>query len=299
MAIIGILGNEYDNSVKLLKVRIEDMGHKARIINFMHFPRVMRANLDIEHPIYDGHNLLDMGSFYLKDMGVREPFFHVNYSQELWEFLRPNYLRFADSEQDCKLFALNLLNILAGQRPMVNPPHINVLQLLVPYQLSVLSYRGYNVPHFMTGFTSDYKEMNSKEQIPIRLDEHKNWEVLSFPKNRVKGLRVWREKKIGTTYIMFFLNGSLLEHMLVIPEDKSCSRMAELGESSREVREIALKAAVDMNLVFGEVSVLDAKEEQKVYIMHIDPSPDFYIFEEDYDLPISGRLAEYLVNIAK
>ena len=98
MAIIGILGHEYDASAGLLKVRIEDLGHRAPFVNLMYLPRVVRASVGGGRIVFDGRDLLSFDAFYLRDLDMRDPFFHTTYTEDFWKVRRP-VIRFSRLER--------------------------------------------------------------------------------------------------------------------------------------------------------------------------------------------------------
>ncbi len=297
MVVVGLLGREYDWCVRLLKVQVEDRGHKAIVINLTHLPRVTRASLGIENLVYDGYNLLEMDSFYLREMAVREPFFHVTYTPELWGMLREKYLSFVACENHNILFVLNLLEILARGKPMINKPDVYTYRTMMPYQFYKVAQSGFSVLPFSTGPVESKTTRGSAERLPLSLDEKRTYDVLSFPKNQVGGLRICREKKRGTVYRLIFLRNRLLEHGLVVSEERTTPSPIRLGEAPLEVTEAALKAAMTMNVAFAEVSLAHAKEENRVDVLQVDPSPEFHVWEKVYDLPVAAPLAEYLIDI--
>ncbi len=296
--VIGLFGDEYDRCVGLLKQRIEDLGHKAIIINLKLLPRVTRATLDYERIICDGYNLFEMGSFYLREMGLRDPFFHVRYTKELWVALRQRYLSFTDDEIDNLFFAHNLLEILARKKAIVNPPQVYSHRHLMPFHFSFFAHHGISIPSFILGKPENLRPNGFEEQIPLNLDEERIWDVLSFPKGKEKGMRIWRRKIEGTIYKVIFLGNRLLNDALAFLTGKLEPNRIRLKELPEEAKEIALKAAKIMEAKFAKVELLYSIKEGKVYLLQVDPSPDLYELEKVYQLEITEPLALYLVDAA-
>ena len=298
MHTIGLLGREFDECLKLLKVRIEDLGHAARVINLTHMPRVTRATIELDRLLYDGRDLFEFGSFYLKEMGIRDPFFHVSYDRDFWTMLRERYLAFAQSEQDNVLFTCNLLEILAAGVPMINHPQSYSHRTLVPFHLNLLAKRGFAVPQFTTGFAEDRVARNREEQIPLNLDEERTWDALSFPKGEETGLRIWREEKPGTVYRLIVVGERLLDCGLAHLEEADGLHEVRSRDLAPEITRTALNAAKTVGIAFGEITVRHSERDDKVWLLQVDPSPDFHALEVTHGLAVSGPLAEYLISVA-
>jgi len=296
--VIGLFGDEYDKCVGLLKQRIEDLGHKAIIINLKYLPRVTRATLDGEGIICDGYNLFEMGSFYLREMEVRAPFFHVTYTRELWIMLRERYLSFEADEIENVFFAHNLLEILAAKNLIINPPQVYSHRRLMPFHLSFFAQRGFSIPPFTVGAVEDLRVKGFEEELPLNLDEERVFDVLSFPKGKEKGMRIWRKKIAGTIYKVMFLGDKLLNDALAVLKGTVKPHKIKRKELPKGVGETALKAAKIMEAKFAEVELLYSAKEGIVWLLQVDPSPDFYKLEKVYGLPISEPLARYLVDVA-
>ncbi len=296
--IIGLLGGEYDRCLGLLKRQIEDLGHKAITINLKSLPQVTTATIDYQGIVYDGYNLFEMGSFYLREMEIRAPFFHVTYTKQLWAMLRERYLSFEAEERENILFTRNLLEILAYKKPMVNPPQVYSHRRQLPFHLSLLAQRGFSVPPFISGVEEDLEVTGFQEELPLNLDEERIWDVLSFPKEGKGEVRIWRKKPEGTTYKGIVLGESLLEVTVEIPGDGGAPRKVESQELPEEIRGGILEAAKAMGAAFAEVQLLYTAKEKRVWFLQVDPSPNFFELEKAHGLPISESLARYLVEIA-
>lgn len=298
MAVIGLLGNEYDHCINLLKVRIEDLGHRARVINLTHLPRVTRVTIDPDNIICDGYNLLEMDGFYLGEMELRDPFFHVSYTRELWALLLDRYMPFAASEVDNAVFARNILEILALNKPMVNTPRVYSFRRMIPYLLDFLGNRGFPVWPFTTGFADEREARGFDEQLPMSLDEARTGDVLSFPKGKEKGLRIWRKKPAGIIYKLIIVGKQPLNDALAVPMNKAEPCRIKLAKLPRGIEDTAIKAAEVVEAEFAEVELLYSENGGKVWLLKVDPCPYFYELEEVHGLKISGSLAEYLVDVA-
>jgi len=299
MATIGLLGHEYDGSVQFLKVRIEDLGHKAKIINFVYLPRVTKVSLNPTEVVYDGHDLFETDCFYLKEVAVREAFFHVDYSRELWGMLRQRYLSFTATEEANIIFVHNLVRILAEQKPMVNAPEAHAHRTLVPHQLRVLADSGVAVlPWVATAGDKSVPE-EPTIRLPLSLDETKTYDVFAFPKNGSQGLCIREEQLPGRTYRLFCLGDRLLEYGLFGRGDGTALARISLAEVPSEVAATALDAAKSLQVVFAEVSLRQVEQDNAVYVSRVDPSPEFGTVEQAYDLSVSEPLARYLIDIAR
>jgi hypothetical protein len=298
MRTIGLLGTEFDRCLRLLKTRIEDHGHIARVINLTHLPRVTRVSVEFDKLIYDGYNLLEMGSFYLKELGIRDPFFHVSYERDLWIMLRERYMAHVEAEEDNVIFTCNLLEILASRVPVVNHPQVYSHRTLVPLHLNVLAQNGLSVPPFVTEHAEDHVASTSENQLPLNLDEERTWDVLSFPKGREKGLRIWREKRAGVIYKVILVGNQLIDSGLALFGEQTVPRAVKLEELPDGVAETGIKAAGAIGAVSAEITLQHSEDEGKTWVLQVDPSPDFYTLEINHGLTVSEALAKYLIAVA-
>jgi hypothetical protein len=324
MATIGLLGNEYDEAVKLLKVRIEDRGHRARVINLQHLPRVTRATVDFDRIVCDGYNLLEMDSFFLKEMDVRDPFFHVRYSRELWNMLRERYLSFAEDEVGNIIYIRNVLYILSARKPVINPPHVYEHRNQMPYHLSVLARRGFTVPPFITAYggentrpntcsggeestTSGERRLSTEpayrehfngpyDELSLRMDEYRAFEVFSFPKGKEQHLRLLCGRGEGEVYKLIVIGDRPLEHAVLLSTDADSGRVVASAELPAGVSETAREAARAVGASFAEVELQAGAGEDAVMVRRVDPSPEFFSLEERYRLSIADPLANHLIN---
>lgn len=278
--------------MQLLKVRIEDRGHKAKILNLTYLPRVTRASVTSDKLICDGINLLEVDTFYLKELAIREPFFHVMYSRELWAMLRERYLAFAEGEPANTLFIHNLLAILADKRPMINPPAVYGWRTAMPYQLYMLARNGSSVPPWSTHLV----DATSEDQLPISLDEPRTIDVLFFPKGQAGGVRISRQKVRGRIYWLTTLADRFLEDGAVVSGMESPRCKTDFDGIPPAVIDAASGAAKTVGLVFGQVAVAYSQEQEAAQILQVDPSFDFRWWENEYRLTISEPLAEYLTT---
>lgn len=299
MATIGLLGDEYDSCIGILKMRIEDAGHTARIFNLRHFPRVTRASIDRERIRYDGCDLLDVDCFFLRELGVRDPFFHVRYTEELWAMLCERYNAFAEAENECIPFAVSLVKALALQRAMVNPPHVYELRRLVPLQLNRLASRGIRVAEFEAGIEKDESADGLEEALCIDLEEQTTYDVPSFPKEPSRAVAMRRKKTEDPIYSVFVLGERVIGCAMCSGEQTTRATRIEPKDLPGEISETSCKAACAVEAVFARVDLRLSREKDIPTVLSIDPAPDFYEFEESSAISISKELACYLVETAR
>ncbi len=324
MVTIGLLGNEYDESVKLLKVRIEDRGHSARVINLQHLPRVMRATVDFGRIVFNGHNLLDMDCFFLREMDVRDPFFHVRYSRELWNMLRERYLSFAEDEIDNIMYIRNILYILADRKPVINPPHVYEHRNQMPYHLSMLARHGFAVPPFTTVCGGEISKLDTSaggeksstagerqsspgaacqvhfdgpyDELSLRSDEYRTFEVFSFPKGKEQHLHLRCGRGDGVAYKLIVVGDRPLDRAVLLSPDADGGRVVSSAELPAGVMETARETARAVGASFAEVELNVGTGEGTVVVRHVDPSPEFSVLEDTYRLSIADPLAKHLID---
>ncbi|HUV37897.1 MAG TPA: hypothetical protein VMX58_13260 [Patescibacteria group bacterium] len=323
MVTIGLLGYDYDDCVNRLKVRIEDRGHNARVINLQHLPRVTRATIDLERIVYDGYDLLGMDCFFLKEMDVRDPFFHVRYSEELWGMLRERYLSFAEEEIDNLVFIRNLLWILADRVPVINHPRVYDHRNQMPFHLAALAREGFAVPPFVAGPAGSGtligsaggsgpearrddgidgeqenagKFMGPVDEVPLRLDECRTWEVFTFPKGEEREVWLERGGRNAAAYRVMIVGDRALDNAVFLPPGEEQGHVVRRAELPAGIEETARRAARALGAKFAEVELECGSDGETVIVRQVDPSPEFSMLEDTYRLSISEPLAEYLVS---
>jgi hypothetical protein len=240
-----------------------------------------------------------MDSFFLVEMGIREPFFHVTYSKDMWSRLRERYLSFAVGEMDSVMFTISMLEILALRKPMINSPAVLTLQVQMPHQFATLSRRGIPVSPFFAGSAFQAKQAGLEDRMPIRLDEIRNWDGFSFPKHMKSDISIWRERQSATHYRCIVLNDRLLDDSLVSSAGSRELRKKRTAEIPSDVQLVALSSAGALGIKFGEVTLQCSEDTGEARLLQMDPSPDFKTLEEKYGLVVAAPLAEYLVTIAR
>ena len=70
----------------------------------------------------------------------------------------------------------------------------------------------------------------------------------------------------------------------------------KISEIPQEVTETVLKAALELEIKFGEFTC--AWSENKTWMVQTDPAPELNYLDEVYKIGVSSALADYLIEIA-
>lgn len=299
MATIGLFGDEYDECIGLLKMRIEDAGHKARVINLRRFPGVTRATIDADRITHDGINLFEMDAFFLREMAVRDPFFHVQYTKELWATLRERYLDFSAHEADDISFLRAVVEIVAVSKPMVNAPRVYGYRRHMPFELDLLSRRGFSIPSFRVSLPIAGGDCGADESAILDLDEEMTCDVLTFPKGIEAWTQIARTRVEGANYTLIVVGEASLDRAIALPAGETQCRTVERKDLPRDVEETAVRAAGALGAEFAEVELRYSGTDGKVWLIKVDPAPYFAYWEKAFGLGISEPLAKYLIRVAR
>jgi hypothetical protein len=263
--------------------------------------------VDADRLLYDGHDLLGMDGFFLKEMEIRDPFFHVQYSEELWGMLRDRYLAFAAGEIENIIFVRSLLSILADRKPFVNHPRVYEHRNLLPYHVDALARGGLAVSPFVAGAGSD--------GLPLRMDEYRVWDCLSFPKGKEREWRIRYENGEGSSYRVIVVGDRPLGHAVAMPPDPDggCAaphddhplgagppridggRVVTTAELPAGAADTALAAARTIGASFAVVDLRCGGGGDGIAVRQVDPSPEFFMLEDTYRLSIAEPLADHLI----
>lgn len=302
---IGIFGLSDDDQVKILKKRIKEKGAKPIIINFREFPVNVKMHFNEEKILFNGKNLLDMHSFYIRHIGYFWPVPQIQLTMEQWMKYYGKYNELLFSEREHLSFKHSMIRMLDKEKKVVNPYDSFVYHRMKPYQFYLFHKNGLPVPPFVAGGAEEilekydirnmvYKPLGGGAEV-IMAEEfvEKNREKLA------KRVVLFQKYIKGDNIRLFALENEVIGAAKLIHGPQVDSRVEQLGlekiKVPEYVEEIALKALEILGMKFSGVDFMLAADGE-YYILECNPSPMFYVFEKVSGIRVSEKLAEYLLQ---
>ena len=304
---IGLVGLHDDPQVDLLKRRVEDLGARADIIDFWHFPKFSQARISADTIVYDGLDLTSLDAFYLRQLGYFSPLPQREFTPDEWMAQYGKFNDYMTNEREVLSFRESIIQILCRIRPVVNPYQAAFYHKLKAYQYVKLNSSGLPVPEFVAGndFFRLREFLDEGESVvkPLTAGYVNHFEVAdleaSRPMLRDRPVILQREIK-GSMLRSFVLGGSLVGTCQIIHGDDADSRRnieaMRVFELPDAMEWIPVKACEALGMLFAGVDLLLDHAADKLYVLECNPSPMFRNFEAQTGLPISERLAHYLVE---
>ena len=151
MVKIGIIGQEKDEQIKLLKKRIEEKGQKTIVIDFRGFPKEKKLYLTEKKIVYDNINLMNINVFFLRQLGYLFPIPPKEITKKEWSSKYKKYMDFVTNERENLSLKHSLIRMLDEEKFVVNPYDSFMYHKLKPLQLYVFMKNNLPVPSFIAG----------------------------------------------------------------------------------------------------------------------------------------------------
>jgi len=303
---IGIFGRPEDDQVKILKKRLKQKGKKPVIINFKDFPTNVHMYFSEKEIILDGKNLLDMHSFYIRQLGYFWPVPHIKMNKQEWIKYYKKYQDLLINERENISFKHSMIRMLNMEKPVINPYDSFFYHRMKPYQFYLYHKQGLPVPPFFTGSGQSIQQqftLSDKVYKPIAGGEEVVMAEDFLKKNSaiVKKRSVLYQDYIeGDNIRMFATEQEFIGAAKLIHGPQVDSRVEQLGlervDLPQEIIEIGMKAMSLLGMKFSGIDFIVTKENE-YFILECNPSPMFYVFEEISKIKVSDKLANYLISI--
>jgi len=306
MVEIGIIGQEKDEQVKLLKKRINEKGEKAVVINFRNFPKKKKLFLNEKKIVYDNVDLMNINAFYLRQLGYLFPIPPKEITKKEWNKKYNKYMDFVTNERENLSLKHSLIRMLDREKFVVNPYDSFNYHKLKPLQLYVFMKNNLPVPGFVAG--NDLGKIKKGKMIYKALGGgiHTSLVNKKFIKESKETFKerpgLFQKYVKGKNIRVYAVGDEVIGAGELISGSQVDSRIEQKGvkvvELPEEVKEITIKAKNLLGMHFSGVDFMRTKKNE-YYILECNPSPMFYGFEYMTKIPVSGKLAEYLIENKK
>lgn len=304
---VGLIGPSDREELNRLAIRLEERSAEGVILDSRKDPAIRIAG---GKESACGVDLTGFHAFYVADLGLpRSVVKREDGEPDIEASAR------ALSASRRHLVAWNtLLARLATRCPVVNPPHTHDLHSLKPWEMSVYARCGFPAP--VTISTSDAQALLELPGDPPGGFIQKGMaggygytesftppESLDEARELLRSGPVMIQERIeGENVRAFVLDGEMIGAAEVITRDKDETdsrrgdtriRRVELPE---EAARVAVAAASHWGLLFTAVDFMADARVRRHVILECNSAPFFVNFEKMTGIPISSRLADYLVG---
>jgi hypothetical protein len=298
--LIGIIGDERDIHVYTLKKRIEDLRCRAEIINLPYSDIIFKKDT-----IYiNKKELLSYDAFYIRQIPyLLSNVFFEETDEEKWRELYFKYVIDCRNNIERLTVYTAIIKIISEEKFVINPYNAQFYQLFKPLQFYILLKNKIPVPSYIvTNEESVVENVDKKVCKPLgsyrEVNKKSKEEILEIIKERPVILQKYVRGKT--------VRASVLEDEVVgafeIIHTEIDSRIGEIKykkiELSIEEEETLLKCLRVLNMKYSEIDFI-IDEEEKMHILDCNPSPGFMVLEEEAGLPISLRIAQYIIEKVK
>jgi glutathione synthase/RimK-type ligase-like ATP-grasp enzyme len=272
--------------------------------------KVLDIKIDAEHESVCGVDLSNITAFYVIDLGLRSPVVRKENGE-------PDVEASAQAlPASRRHFAAwnSLLARLAMRCPVVNPPETHDVHSLKPWEVAAYVQRGLPVP--VTLSTSDAQALTVLPENPsgewIRkgmVGGYDYTEAFTPPQTLDDSQRVLdggplmvQERINGDNLRAFVLDGEVIGAAEVVTQagEETDSRRGEIRVRRTELPEVAARDAVaavrHWGMTFAAVDFMVDARSGRYMILECNSAPFFVNFERMTGLPITGRLADFLVG---
>lgn len=290
----GIIGSKYDPHVQILKKKLEDRGCEADIIDLLHTPLIFsKKEITINEKMLSSYD-----AFYIRQIPyLIPPKFFKKISKEEWEELYEEYIDLIPRNMELMSLFTSLIKLIDDEALCINPFETLFLQFLKPWQFYLLAKNNLPIPpYIVTNFIPDkhdfgiVKPLGSYAKVQIfknkMRDERKPLILQKFVKGRVMRASLLEDEFIGCVEI---------EHRGIdYRGENAIYRKVEIEEEDKET---LFKCIESLGMRYTEIDFI--KREEKIFILDCNPSPGFMVLEEKAKLPISDKIAEYMIRNAR
>ena len=306
MVKIGIIGQEKDEQIKLLKKRIEEKGQKTIVIDFRGFPKEKKLYLTEKKIVYDNINLMNINVFFLRQLGYLFPIPPKEITKKEWNSKYKKYMDFVTNERENLSLKHSLIRMLDEEKFVVNPYDSFMYHKLKPLQLYVFMKNNLPVPSFIAG--NDLGKIKKGKMIYKALGGgiHTSLVNKKFIKESKETFKerpgLFQKYVKGKNIRVYAVGDEVIGAGELISGSQVDSRIEQKGvkvvELPEEVKEITIKAKNLLGMHFSGIDFMRTKKSE-YYLLECNPSPMFYGFEYMTKIPVSKKLAEYLIENVK
>ena len=304
---VGLIGPPDREELVRLSIRLEERSAEGVILDSRKDPAI---HISPGKEGACGVDLAGITAFYVVDLGLRSP---VVRAEDGTLDLDASAKALASSRRHLASWN-SLLTHLAMRCPVVNPPQTHDLHSLKPWE--VVSYARQGLPVPVTLSTSDARALVNAPGAPAEGWIRKGLaggygytEEFTFPDSPGDAREALRlgpvmiqERVVGDNLRAFVLD------RVVIGAAEIISRLGEETDTRRgdirirrvtlpeEAARVAVAATEHWGMTFAAVDFMIDARTGRYIILECNSAPFFVNFERMTGIPVSSRLADYLVR---
>lgn len=307
MARIGIFGVHEDPQVQLLKKRLAAEKIDAHIISFRGFPKTKTLTMTARKIMFGGVNLMDLDVFFIRQLGYLWPIPQQELTKREWAARYGRYMDYVTDERENISLKHSMIRMLGMEKFVVNPYESFIYHRLKAYELYMFKKNDLPVPDFIAGNDASAVKGKSAKMIykalaggiHTQLADADFFEETEELWARRAGL--FQRYIKGTNIRAYAVGDEIIGAGELISGPQVDSRIEQKGvrvvELPGDIEQLALKAKNLLGMYFSGIDFMYSKG--RYHLLECNPSPMFYGFEHMTKIPVSKRLARFLVEHLK
>lgn len=259
------------------------------------------------------HNILDMSCFLLRRFGYFVPR-HAKPAWKDWVQRYREYDEILTTELESNTFRISFLRALARMKPVVNGIDCIGLHWFKPWMFFLLKDAGVDVPEFVfgnsyslltdfirkEGGTAVYKPLcGGREARPVTIDYvRRNKRALGFEPIILQ--RLIRGESIRSFVLDDEVIGSIeMKHQNRYLDFRIAPTGITVRKLPQEAEKMCVKASMSLGMKFCGVDLVHDAQEDRFFVLECNDPTGFAAFEKNSSLPISDRLADFLISLGR
>jgi glutathione synthase/RimK-type ligase-like ATP-grasp enzyme len=249
---------------------------------------------------------MKIATFYIRQLGYFWPIPQEELTKEEWIARYGKYWEYVTNERENLSLKHSMIRMLSREKFVVNPYDSFMYHRLKPLQLWLFKKNNLPVPDFVAGNEPSAVKVGETickalaGGIHAELIDDKNFE--DYKNMLVTRPGLFQKYIKGKNIRAYVVGDSFLGAGELISGPQIDSRIEQKGvkvvEVPKEVKEVAIKAKELLGMHFSGIDFI-LSDKGEYYLLECNPSPMFYGFELITKIPVSQKLADFLVKNKK
>lgn len=312
---VGFIGPPDDPQIERLTDGIEDRGLDTVVLDVTRGVGEIDLTLSVDDDArvsFGGEPVDDVGAWYTRRLGLWDPILPEEPTREEWDAFYDRYRAWHAAETETATTIGSVLEVLAEQSTLVNPPRSVYDHLRKSYQLARMKQAGVPVPAFQATTDPDQAVAFAREHDRVVYKPRGGRRhVLEVTPEDIHERReafdtepVFLQRLVdGDHHRVFVIDDEIAAGRFTMPEDAGVDyRVSETNieavELSAETEQLCRDAMQACRMRYtGLDLILD--EEGQPWFLECNPAPMFAAFEDRTGHAITERLVDHLVDAAR
>jgi len=293
--LVGLIGDERDVHIYTLMRRLVEKGCEVDIINLPK-AKILFTEKEV---LVNEERVEKYDAFYIRQIPYFLPAkFFEKMSRREWENLYDEYIELLGENNERMGLYTSVIKVMEDIALLINPFSTLFMQFLKPFQFYLLRKNGLPVPPYVA--TSVESINMEKFGVCKPLGSYAKAEKVDDEKVRM----ILKERPL---ILQEYVAGKVCRASLLEDEFIGAVEIIHEGFDSRVIDARYERISLDdesIEILFKCVSALKMRyteidfiiSDEKIFILDCNPSPGFMILEEGAHLPISDKIADYIIR---